>query len=242
VPGGLDSDRHATEPPARPAWRDFVDASVVALVLALFARTWVVQAYRVPSASMAPGLRAGDHIVVNKLVFRQEPSFLLPARAVRRGDVAVFRLAADPARVVVKRCVAVGGDQLRLVDKQLFVNGVAAAEPYATHLDSFVYPRSRFLDPPLRNRDNFGPLRVPDDHLFWLGDNRDESQDSRLFGSTPASVVIGQAVWIGWSRAGPSPDLGRGSTLARTRGGRLLRSLEGYLRSFRLGRIFRQIR
>ena len=227
---------------ARGTWRDFFEVLVVALLLALFARTWVLQAFRVPSTSMAPGLLAGDLIVVNKFVFQQAPALLLPARAVRHGDVVVFRLPADPEQVAIKRSVAIGGDQLRLVDKQLLINGEETGEPFVVHHDPYIYPRSRFLEASLRTRDNMGPLRVPDGHLFLLGDNRDESQDSRVFGSAPTSSVVGRAVVVAWSQRLDRPHLHRGSTLARSRGGRLLKRVSGYFSSFRPGRLFRVIR
>lgn len=226
----------------RPAWRDFFDALLVAILLAMFTRTWVVQAYRVPSSSMSPTLLAGDHIVVNKFVYRQPSTPLLPARSVRRGDVAVFRLREDAERVVVKRAVAVGGDRVLLVDKTLAVNDQVLDEPYVEHVDPFVYPSSRFLDPPLRHRDNLGPLEVPASQLFWLGDNRDQAQDSRLFGPTPRSTVIGHAVWVAWSRGPVATDLDRGTWLQRSRLGRGLRRALGFLRSFRGERFVRQIR
>lgn len=227
---------------AHPAWRDFLEALVVAVLLALFARTWVVQAYRVPSSSMSPGLLPGDHIVVNKLVFRQPPSRLLPARALARGDIAVFRLQDGTERVVVKRCVAVGGDLVQIFDKQLVVNDEPVTEPYAHNSDSFVYPQSRFLEPPLRDRDNFGPVQVPEGHCFWLGDNRDESQDSRHFGPTATSSIVGQPVWIAWSRSETGNSPARGPAIARSRGGQLLGGVVRYFESFRGSRFLRQVR
>jgi signal peptidase I len=189
---------------------------LVALVVALYARTFLLQAFRVPSDSMAPNLVAGDHVLVNKFVFK-EGSGWLPNRNVRRNDLVVFRLAGEPRQVLVKRCVGRAGDLIEIRDKQLFVNERAVDEPWVEHRDQRVYPRSRFAPIELRTRDNYGPRRVPFGHLFCLGDNRDESRDSRDFGAVPEHDVIGRPLLVYWSSAPHRPAPAARSAFARSR-------------------------
>ncbi|HVS14964.1 MAG TPA: signal peptidase I [Thermoanaerobaculia bacterium] len=208
----------------RPIWREGAEVALCAVVLALFVRTFLFQAFHVPSDSMAPTLRAGDQVLVNKFVFRG--GWPLPAREPRPYDLALFRLASDPDELLVKRCVAVEGERVELVDKQLRIDGHAIREPWAVHGDDRTYPRSRFVPRELRARDNFGPRTVPPGHLFFLGDNRDYSRDSRSFGAVPRSAILGRPVLVFWSRAGDDHPL-RGPTLARSRLGRLRAVLFG---------------
>ncbi len=222
--------------------RGYLDALLVAVVLALFARTWVVQAFAVPSESMLPTLMVGDHILVNKFVFQQTAATLLPAREVRRGDLVLFRHPHEAAEVVIKRCPTIAGDRLRLVDKRLLVDDVPVAEPQVVHIDPHVYPRSQFLSSELRNRDNFGPLQVPDGHIFCLGDNRDVSRDSRVWGPVPTRAAIGRAVLVAWSFEDHQPSAARGSPLERSRLGRGLALASSLARRLRLERTLRPIR
>ena len=125
---------------------------------------------------------------------------VLPMRPLRRGDVAVFRFPDEPSRDFIKRCVGIEGDTLELVDKRLFVNGQEVDDDsYTYHNDSEIYPGSRFLHDALRNRDNFGPYTVPPGHYFFLGDNRDNSNDSRFWGPVPERYIKGRAFMIYWS-------------------------------------------
>jgi signal peptidase I len=209
--------------------REYLEVLLVALVVALYARTFLLQAFRVPSDSMAPNLVAGDHVVVNKLVFTAGARWL-PTRGVRRNDLVVFRLPGEPREVLLKRCVAVGGDRVELLDKRLLVDGRAVDEPWVVHRDPHVYPRSRFAPPELRTRDNYGPFRVPEGHLFCLGDNRDESRDSRSFGVVPESHVLGRPLLVYWSSvpAGPAPP--DGGAFSRSRLGTFGRSALAFFR------------
>jgi len=183
-------------------YREYFEALLIAIVFATFARTFVVQAFKIPSGSMEENLLIGDHILVNKFIYGPAPSALerrlLPVRGPRRGDVVVFKAPAQPERDFIKRCVGLPGDRVQIVGKKLFVNGVPVEEEgYTYHTDPNVYPASRFSGQ-FRNRDNFATT-VPVGHYFCLGDNRDESSDSRVWGPVPEANIKGRALLIYWS-------------------------------------------
>lgn len=194
----------------RTVAREYYEAILVAVILALFARTFVFENFKIPSGSMENNLLVGDHIVVNKFIYAPNmDTFLhgaLPYRRPERGDVVVFRYPEDPRRDFIKRCVAVGGDTVAMRDKQLFVNGEPVDEPYVVHKDPNVWPNRPDIPARFRYRDNFGPSRVPEDSIFCLGDNRDNSHDSRFWGPVPLSYVKGRAVLIYWSFESPKHD------------------------------------
>ena len=186
----------------RPPWRDYFEALLIAVVFATFARTFTLQAFKIPSSSMEENLLVGDHILVNKFVFGPSSlgRYVLPSRGIRLGDVAVFRFPDEPSRDFIKRCIGVGGDRVEIRDKVVFVNDEPLDESgYVVHRDSRVYPRSIFLSEEYRKRDNFGPITVPDRELFFLGDNRDDSHDSRFWGTVPREFVKGRALLVYWS-------------------------------------------
>lgn len=190
----------------RAGWvlREYLEALLIAVLFATFARTFVVQAFKIPTGSMEENLLIGDHILVNKLVyggtFGDTLSWVLPQRQIRRGDVVVFKFPEDPSRDFIKRCVALPGDQVAVVDKELFLNGREVDdEAYVSHSDPNTYPNSVFLEESPRFRDNFGPYTVPPAHYFCMGDNRDNSHDSRFWGAVPRSYVKGRAFMIYWS-------------------------------------------
>ncbi len=149
------------------------------------ARAHVIQAFKIPAGSMLPTLAIGDHILVNKT-----PS----ARAsIARGDLVVFKYPEDPSRDFVKRVIAVGGDLVEAKDKKIYVNGKAMDEPYVQHTDAKIHPAG--VDP----RDNFGPYVVPENKFLVMGDNRDQSYDSRYWGYVPREDIKGKAFKIYWS-------------------------------------------
>lgn len=188
----------------RSLFRLYIEVVLVAVVLALFVRTFLVQAYTIPSGSMEDSLLVGDHILVNKFIFGptagKVEEWLLPQRPVRRGDVVVFDDPKDPTRALVKRCAATGNEVVEIVEKDLFVSGQRILEQYAKWTDRNTYPASLYLHEYLRHRDNFGPEAVPEGHLFFLGDNRDHSQDSRFWGFVATTQVRGRALTVFWSR------------------------------------------
>ena len=181
--------------------REYAEAVLVAVVLALFAKAYVFEAVEIPSGSMEPGLLVGDHVLVDKLStapHRGPWRVLLPYRDVSPGDVFVFRGAEDPSKDFIKRAVAAGGDTVSIERKRLLVNGAAVAEPYVVHGDPRVLAGP---DVPagLAGRDELAPRAVPAGTVFALGDNRDDSRDSRFVGPVPLSSVKGRALLVYWS-------------------------------------------
>ncbi|MEJ2190387.1 MAG: signal peptidase I [Acidobacteriota bacterium] len=183
--------------------REYYEAILVAFILALFVRTFVFENFKIPSGSMEDNLLIGDHLVVNKFIFAgNHGTFLhrlLPYRSPRRGDVVVFKFPEDPRRDFIKRCVAVAGDTVEIRRKELYINGKPQAEPMVVHKDPRTFDDSPLIPASNRIRDNFGPMTVPDGTIFCLGDNRDNSLDSRFWGPVPLSYVKGRAVLIYWS-------------------------------------------
>jgi signal peptidase I len=196
--------------------REYFESLVVAVILALFVRTFGFQAFKIPTGSMEPNLLVGDHLLVNKFVFSPAATglerALLPTRDVRRGDVLVFKFPEDPERDFIKRVIGLPGDTLELRDRIVSINGTPIAEPYA-----------HYLLPPAPDgaeggdvRRRYGPVTVPPGHFFMMGDNRDDSQDSRYWGFLPATYVKGRALFIYWSFEAS------GGLVGGTRWGRLL--------------------
>lgn len=191
--------------------RERADPVLAAVVFALFARTFLFQAFVVPSPSMEKNVLTGDRLLVNKFVFARGPSALarlLPERAVRRGDVVVFRFPEDPRRDFIKRVVGLPGETVAIRDKRVFVDGRLLDEPYAFHADDTVWPDDPAIAPEHRRRDQLPEVRVPEAAYFVMGDNRDDSSDSRAWGSVPADHVEGRALFVYWSlkpRASDAP-------------------------------------
>ncbi len=187
----------------KSATREYYEAILVAVIFALFLRTFVFENFKIPSGSMENDLLIGDHLVVNKFIYG--PHFhtildkLLPFREPRRGDVVVFKFPEDPSRDFIKRCIGLPGDVVEVRHKALYVNGKLQHEPYVIHKDPMTYPDSPMVPPSLRLRDNFGPYTVPPHSLFCMGDNRDNSLDSRFWGPVPRNYLKGRAVLIYWS-------------------------------------------
>jgi signal peptidase I len=172
---------------------------VIAVILALFVRTWVFQAFKIPTGSMEPNLLVGDHLIVNKMIFSPAATgverALLPHRAIRRGDVVVFKYPEEPERDFIKRVIGLPGDRLELRRKTIYINGEPLVEPYA-HLSA---PASESGSVTGDLREFYGPVTVPANQYFMMGDNRDNSQDSRYWGFLPAHYVKGKALFIYFS-------------------------------------------
>lgn len=177
--------------------REYVEAIVIAVILALFIRTFIVQAFKIPSGSMLPTLQIGDHLLVNKFIYGIKNPFtdetLVPITDPERGDVVVFRFPKDPSIDYIKRVIGVAGDKIEIKDKVIYVNGVEMDDPFGYRTDSPVLPGG------MNPRDNLGPIMVPDNALFVMGDNRDNSYDSRFWGFVEKDAVLGEAFILYWS-------------------------------------------
>jgi len=173
--------------------REYFESIIIAVILALFVRTFVFQAFKIPTGFMEDNLLVGDHLIVNKFIYAPvywdfEKRFL-PIRDIKNGDVIVFRYHEDPRTDMVKRVIGVGNDLVEIREQQVYVNNLPLEEPYKIH---------KF--PSLRSSgDNYGPQRVPPDYYFALGDNRDNSRDSRYWGFVPRKLIKGRVLLIYWS-------------------------------------------
>lgn len=203
------------------------------LVVALFAITFILQPFRIPSESMVPTLRVGDFLMVDKQAYEPEGhlSFLLPPSAVRRGDLVVFHFPVDPSMHLVKRAVAVAGDRIRLREGRVWINDAPLDEPYAFYSPSALndfrdnFPSLRETDPnldpqwwlDLRHHMVDGDLVVPPGDLFVLGDNRNDSEDSRYWGFVPMADVVGRPFVVYFSIAPQSEETAPEPLRARLR-------------------------
>ena len=177
--------------------REYVEAIVIAIILALFIRSFVVQAFKIPSGSMLPTLQIGDHLLVNKFIYGVKipmtGTVVIPFKTPARDDIVVFKFPKDRSIDYIKRVVAVAGDTVEIKNKQLYINGVENHNPFAHYTDSAVMKASS------GPRDNMGPVRVPENHIFVMGDNRDNSYDSRFWGFVDLHDVLGKAFILYWS-------------------------------------------
>jgi signal peptidase I len=216
--------RSQTAPPAseaprqKSAAREYSEAFIIALALAIVLRTFFVQAYKIPSASMYPTLLVGDHIIVNKLVYglRMPDSFfgatpfaheipygryLFEFAPIHRGNVVVFVFPEDQSKDFIKRVIGVPGDTIEVKNGIVFLNGERADDPHA-HLELSPGERTQNSE-----RDYFGPFKVPPGEYFMMGDNRDRSYDSRFWGPVTRDAIEGRAMFIYWSCADDSSPL-----------------------------------
>jgi signal peptidase I len=222
--------------------REYFESIVIAVILALFVRTWVVQAFKIPTGSMENNLLIGDHLLVNKFVFGPTPLAIgravLPVRPIHRGDILVFKYPEEPDRDFIKRVIGLPGETIELKNKKIYVNNQPLDEPYV-----------HFLTPPSSDyqevtsydlRERFGPVTVPADKYFVMGDNRDNSQDSRYWGFLPRDYVKGRALIIYWSYESGREDYldeGLGATIKR-----LGSVVTHFFTKTRWERLFHQIR
>jgi signal peptidase I len=200
--------------------REYFESIVIAVILALFIRTFVVQAFKIPTGSMENNLLIGDHLLVNKFVFGPTTSrlerALLPVADVKRGDVIVFKYPEEPERDFIKRVIGLPGETLEVRDKKVFINGTALDEPYAHYLQPVASPSEFHEVTSFDVRDRYGPVTVPPNQFFMMGDNRDNSQDSRYWGFLPRENIKGKSLVIYWSYEADREDYqdeGAGATL-----------------------------
>ncbi len=224
--------------------REYFESIVIAVILALFVRTWVVQAFKIPTGSMENNLLIGDHLLVNKFIFGPTPLAIgratLPVRPIRRGDIVVFKYPDEPDRDFIKRVIGLPGETVEVRDKKVYVNGRPLDEPYVhfltpTTADSAFHEVTSF-----DVRERYGPVTVPPNQYFVMGDNRDNSQDSRYWGFLPRSYVKGKALLIYWSyESGREDYLDEGLVASIKRMGSVVTH---FFTKTRWERLFHQIR
>ena len=183
--------------------REYFESICIAVILALFVRTFIVQAFKIPTGSMENNLLIGDHLLVNKFVFAPTLTglerVLLPIDPIRRGDILVFKFPEDPQRDFVKRVIGLPGETVEMRNKKMLINGTALDEPYA----HFLFPveseggGADFTDAGVQR--NYGPVVVPEGQYFMMGDNRDNSQDSRYWGFLRRDYIKGKALFVYFS-------------------------------------------
>jgi signal peptidase I len=203
--------------------REYFESICVAVILAFFVRTFVVQAFKIPTGSMEPNLLIGDHLLVNKFVFGPTQTsiekMLLPVDPIRRGDIVVFKYPDDPSRDFIKRVIGLPGDTIEMRNKKVYVNGTPLDEPYAHFLEPPDDGSSGAPDiDPGDLRQAFPLMTVPADKYFMMGDNRDNSQDSRWWGFLRRDYVKGKALFVYFS-------FGEGGGVANVRWSRLLHQI-----------------
>ena len=225
--------------------REYFESIVIAVILALFIRTFVVQAFKIPTGSMEPNLLIGDHLLVNKFVFGPVPTrlgrLLLPVKDVSRDDVIVFKYPEDPERDFIKRIIGLPGDTVQVRAKKVLINGQPLNEPFV-----------RYEQPPPASpqhgevtsfdvRDEYGPVTVPAGKYFVMGDNRDNSEDSRYWGFLPREFIRGRAWLIYWSYEAERTDYLADNGLGQQVGG-IFSVVTHFFTRTRWDRLFHQIR
>ncbi len=185
------------------AVRDYFESFVTVFIFFLFTITFVLQQSRIPTGSMEDTILIGDRLLVNKFVYGEEHnSFLdkiMPHRIIERGDVVVFKFPKDPSVDYIKRVIGIGGDRVDIINKVIYVNGVPQDEPFVKHTDNDIFTEFDFYPASAVIRDNQKGVIVPEGSYFVMGDNRDNSNDSRFWGFVPRGYVKGKALFILWS-------------------------------------------
>lgn len=218
-PSSTDPDRSSSRedsrseaPPKKALWREYTEAFLIAVILALTIRVFVVQAFKIPSGSMIPSLEIGDHILVNKLAYGLQipkdcefEASILPVTCYssdmlgdfgkpKRGDVIVFRYPEDEHKDFIKRIIGLPGDVIQIRNKVVYINGEPFHDkPFTQRVDPGI------IDGRINPRDNFGPITVPPHSYFVMGDNRDQSLDSRFWGYVQEHKIKGRAFLVYWS-------------------------------------------
>lgn len=191
------TERARTRPAGKGKVREYAEALLFALLIALVVRTFVVQAFKIPSGSMEDTLLVGDHIFVNKFVYGYHIPYtrgrVLEFSTPKRGDIVVFVFPEDPSKDFIKRVVAVPGDTVEIRAKKVILNGRPLEEEYTRYADGF--SPEGFV----RTRDVMRPVKIPEGKYFVLGDNRDRSYDSRFWGYVDADAIVGKAMCIYFS-------------------------------------------
>ena len=224
--------------------REYFESIVIAVILALFIRTFVVQAFKIPTGSMEENLLIGDHLLVNKFALGPTATgferALLPVKTITRDDFIVFKYPEEPERDFIKRVIGLPGETVELKEKKVYINGQPLDEPYV----HFLMPPTMMSElqelTSLDVRERYGPVTVPPDQYFVMGDNRDNSQDSRYWGFLPRDYIKGKAVVIYWSYEAGREDYADESTSATIKG--IVSVFAHFFTRTRWDRMFHQIR
>ena len=226
-------------PKRQSTLREYFEALLIAGIFLGFTNTFVVKTFYIPSGSMEETLLIGDHLFVNRFIYGATATgletALLPMRPVDRGDIVIFRSPERPLVDMVKRCIGLPGDTIEIKNKDLYVNDQKVEDDdYTLHKSSRTIPRRA------GRRDNYGPVTVPEDRYFCMGDNRDHSHDSRFWDGVPKHYVKGRASLVYWSFGGETSDgVWRGWA---HKVGQLGRTAAGFVTKTRWGRTFHLVR
>ena len=224
--------------------REYFESIVIAVILALFIRTFVVQAFKIPTGSMEETLLIGDHLLVNKFVYgptlTAAERTLLPIGTIKRRDVLVFKYPEEPDRDFIKRVIGLPGETLELKDKKVYINGTPLDEPYVHFLSPPSGPSDLHEVTSFDVRERFGPVTVPRDQYFMMGDNRDNSADSRYWGFLRRDYIKGKATVIYWSYQAEREDYQDESAGATVKG--MVSVFAHFFTRTRWDRMFHQVR
>jgi signal peptidase I len=210
----IDNKKNTREKKKKSLFREYLEAAIIALILALFIRAFVIQAFKIPSGSMKPTLLIGDHILVNKFIYGIKVPFvdryIIPIKKPKRGDVVVFKWPRDERKDFIKRVVGIEGDTIEIKNDMLYVNGKKIKKEYVgkyrddniavadKYLELFDKSQHYILDEYIKH-ENYGPVIVPKNSIFVMGDNRDNSHDSRYWRFVSLNKLKGKAIIIYWS-------------------------------------------
>jgi signal peptidase I len=223
--------------------REYFESIVIAVILALFIRTFVVQAFKIPTGSMENNLLIGDHLLVNKFVFSPSETgaerTLLPIGTIKRRDIIVFKYPEEPDRDFIKRVIGLPGETVEVREKKVYINGTALDEPYVHFLAPASGPSELHEVTSFDVRERFGPVTVPADQYFMMGDNRDNSADSRYWGFLRRDYIKGKALVIYWSYQAEREDYQDESAGATVKG--LVSVFAHFFTRTRWDRMFHQI-
>ena len=227
------------KPREKSLFREYFELIAETAVFVFFVMTFVVQAFQIPTGSMEPTLLIGDFLLVNKLVYSAPPTALertmLPRRDIRRQDIVVFKYPKNLKQDFVKRVIALEGEKIEVKDKQVFINDQPLAESYKVHSDSQVFTKDGYYHYDDAIRDNFGPVMVPPGQCFVMGDNRDNSMDSRYWSFLPMNYIKGKP-WVIYFSYRAERD-----AYTKTSFGERVRKFASFLPKARWGRMLRVI-
>lgn len=224
----------------KSVFREYFELIAETAIFVFFVMTFIVQAFQIPTGSMESTLLIGDFLLVNKLAYTQPKygfeKLILPQRDIQRGDVIVFKYPKELDKDFVKRVVALEGEKIEIKDKQVFIDDKPITEDYKVHSDERVYTRSEYYRYDDLIRDNFGPQIVPPGHVFAMGDNRDNSSDSRYWGFLPLNYIKGRPWVIYFSYRAENGDYLKTSVKER------LKKFVNFIPKARWKRVFRIVK